>query len=153
MINETFSVELYTFLLPLSSAVINSAESYFVRSHSPSTSKQNRPVSENVQREERAVEWEKIMNHVGTSDQRVCRVVKSNDVLKIEKRNERETQGRAKEEKWHEININYTNSGNSIRPLSRLRLITTSNPPISRVPFIITSNIAPNIIIDCTTSV
>ena len=39
------------------------------------------------------------MNHVGTSDQRVCRVVKSNDVLKIEKRTEErgEMQGRAEE--------------------------------------------------------
>lgn len=38
------------------------------------------------------------MNHVGSSDQRVCSVVKSNDVLKIEKRKRgRDVQGRAEE--------------------------------------------------------
>lgn len=43
--------------------------------------------------------------------------------------------------------------GASIRPLIKFLSITTLNPPTSIVPFIITKNIAPNIINDCTTSV
>lgn len=74
--------------------MINSAESYSEKLHLPSTSKQNRPVpvfiySKNLNREQREI----LMNHVITNDQRVWRVVKSNDVLKIEKKkqNERES--------------------------------------------------------------
>lgn len=85
------------------------------------------------------------MNHVVTSDQRVWRVVKSNDVLKIEKRT-RERRGRAVKNDTKSISITY--SGSSMRPLSKFRESTTSSPPISSVPFIITSSIAPNIITD-----
>lgn len=84
-----------TFLQLLNLAMINSAESYSEKLHLLSTSKQNLPVpvfiySKNLNREKREI----LMNHVIiTNDQRVWRVVKSNDVLKIEKKkqNERES--------------------------------------------------------------
>lgn len=80
-----------TFLQLLNLAMINSAESYSEKLHLPSTSKQNRPVpvfiySKNLNREKREI----LMNHVITNDQRVWRVVKSNDVLKIEKKKQNE---------------------------------------------------------------
>lgn len=135
-----------TFLQLLNLAMINSAESYSEKLHLPSTSKQNRPVpvfiySKNLKREI-------LMNHVITNDQRVWRVVKSNDVLKIEKKTERKRERRGRTEKNDMKSISITYSGSSIRPLSKLRESTTSSPPISSVPFIITSSIAPNIITD-----
>lgn len=87
-INEFLKNFYATFLQLLNLAMINSAESYSEKLHLPSTSKQNRPVpvfiySKNLNREKREI----LMNHVITNDQRVWRVVKSNDVLKIEKKN------------------------------------------------------------------
>lgn len=148
-INEFLKNFYATFLQLLNLAMINSAESYSEKLHLPSTSKQNRPVpvfiySKNLNREKREI----LMNHVITNDQRVWRVVKSNDVLKIEKKTERKRERRGRTEKNDMKSISITYSGSSIRPLSKLRESTTSSPPISSVPFIITSSIAPNIITD-----